>query len=306
MMLAAHEDVASQRLGFPVGLGGEDFTLLWNFRLLVDGVETRTDPGLEVIDAGEGPGERKHRRPVRLWLMTFEAGRERVVQVDYNIIWSAADVGLYTWSCEYVLTGGAWWKDPVTDLSVAVRLSSPLPLVSLRLRPGGFHYAADSLGWSFRDIRPEEDLDISWSPVLAGKFKGRFLEPFRHPGGDYFWNCEPVRLPESDFWNYFPDLADSLDDPATQGELEVARDRVEEARDVIEARGGRSFDDQGRRERFEAEPWYRPRRDYSREGLTAMERLNLDWCDAVSEALSASRTLEELAAALRTVEETYW
>ncbi len=267
------------RVGFPVGIRGEDFAMVWNFQVLVNGVAVPASRSIEIDTLETRSGERRHRSPVFLWPVDFTPGEPCRIEVDYDVLWSGDDLGLYSYGANYFLEKNALWEGPAPEVSLCFRLSSALPLPALSARPGGFFYGADSLAWAFPAGSPAENVELSWSPVLFERFKGRFLDPYRHDGGDDFSGCEAVTLFDSEFWSYFPEIMGSLEDPDVYDEIIATLDQARDARDAILARGPR---------------------------LSEIQQLNADYCAAVIEVLDESPDLDSLIASLTLVRQRFW
>jgi hypothetical protein len=200
------------QMGFP---GHARFT---DFRAWVDG-ETARPRLVTLPKIPEGAQNLEARRYARwfVWTVRFGAGARVTVKVTYrtppesrrfafnwpdgsaseSACWNNPEEGalhdrMKEYWTGYVLRTGAAWRGPIRKARVEVRLKG-LDLETLRsVLPDGAKKVDGGLVWEFRDFEPDEDIFVTYNPVLTLDEEIEAFEKISRPEisrgvHEYFW-----------------------------------------------------------------------------------------------------------------------
>ncbi len=97
------------------------------------------------------------------WLtctIPFEGGNPRTVFVEY---WTPLNHDKPAFSdllFKYVLTTGSFWRGPIGEAVVTVRLKNIHPDQLTVIKPAGYTFNGAELSWRFTDFEPAEDIEL--------------------------------------------------------------------------------------------------------------------------------------------------
>jgi hypothetical protein len=254
------------------------------FPLVLDGWADWAEPDSATLDFqvdvdGEPIVARRAKDgDVLLFGVDFGGRNERTVHVTYTLPWSWADMSLYPASMTYVLRTGGLWRDPIGHGIIEVVSGSSAPLVAFTFDPPPTSFEAGVARWEFRNLRPEKDITIHFSPGIAEAYEGRF-------GGPYDFQ----RLPPHRAARELLELVDGEWQEYLGGDW--AKDAYGERTQAADsARAARILLEDEARMRV----------------LTPIEALNLEYARAIERACTESRDGPQLAAALAALRRRFW
>ncbi|HYM82137.1 MAG TPA: hypothetical protein VEY91_12105 [Candidatus Limnocylindria bacterium] len=216
--------------------------------------------------------------------IAFDSGQAHKVEIEYRFGWSPAsrDSTVYSLQIRYRLKDGLPRRSAVDETEITFRSAKPTPLPALNATVP-FRYARDSLTWRFAGAARPESVAIAFAPRIARKYDGRFLEPASVTNRHYPWDWRLVSLDAAVGGAALQQAIDA-NDPVR---LEVIRARLEEV--AREARRIRQLISEGR-SRY----------------LNPTEKLNVDYCRAVEQAVAANGKPKSLLEELKKVRQDFW
>jgi hypothetical protein len=308
-----HGDSATIQMGFPTSAFADRIALDPSFRAWVDGDSAHYEEGSYTARWHEWQ-RKPTAKAVFLWPVSFAKGQERKIDVAYRISWSDADRTEYGTSVDYILTTGAFWREPIGEADITFQFADSFPIVALDARPLGFHFDGRSLHWHRENFLPDENISIAYNREVRDKFKSRFHEALTVDStSDYSWDR---RLAVLEYWGgpggEEPDPLDGLGreapipDSARADLLVRYGGHAASIRNEIYARHGYRFQSVELASTFHRASWYSPRDDFNEGDLNEIEQMNILACKAFEEVFKRATTKKDLRARIRAFEEQYW
>lgn len=263
---------------------GKAMLVPMGFPLVQDGFEDAAPDSAALNFHADVDGEplllrRANDGAVILFGVRFRPGQERVLHVTYELPWSWSDLSLYPADITYILRTGRLWRDPIGHGVVEIVSGFKAPVLAFSFTPAPTSFEGGVARWEFRNLRPEEDIRIRFSPEVAEGYEGRFVGPY-----------EFRRLPAHRSARELLDLLGGEWEEAVHEDW--GTDYVESGRTAAadSARVQRQFLEGEGRTRI----------------LTPIESLNLAYAREVERVCTETRDRIALASALNAVHRRFW
>lgn len=183
------------------------------------------------------------------------------------------------------LVGVGEWGGALQQVDVDVRFSPRLLGPASMATPGGYRYDSRGLAWSF--VRGEDSALTLPERIVVSVFADY---PRRSFEGAFFARFE---VPVEEVWPwahrfYYADPFILTDDGGRAVTAEALSELLKKLEDVelgILARNGKPFDDTFLLMRFQKEPWYRPKPDFSEDRLRPIEKWNIGYVRCFARAV---------------------
>ena len=185
-------------VGFPFAYPGE----LKEFTALVDGKAAETAEHSKIYVT---PLKQQHTGYWRVWKMNFRAGESHNVEVAYTsptTVWmqtfyfddrtspwyhgaakDAVDAAIEARMVRYILMTGSYWKGPIGRCRIEMTLDGLTKDNVRDIQPAGATVSQNSIIWDLHDLKPEQDMIVTFHPHLRDEETIGFLENLQtqHP-----------------------------------------------------------------------------------------------------------------------------
>jgi len=136
---------------------GESAPHVENFKVTIDG----NPQDLSVIELPNPQGEDKPPLPWASFPVTFPAGEDVNIQVNYVFLPQPSATELVGMTLSYIFQTGAGWAGPIGKVELQINLPYPASLVTIGVMPEGGQIKGQQVSWTWENLEPGPEDDFS-------------------------------------------------------------------------------------------------------------------------------------------------